>query len=62
MDQNRPPDDAARVKGSVIEAIGKLTGDARAQAEGAAEKGGGKAEKPAADAEATTPDATSSQT
>lgn len=33
---------ARQVKGSVKEAIGKLTGDKRAQAKGAAEKAAGK--------------------
>jgi uncharacterized protein YjbJ (UPF0337 family) len=42
MDSNRPAGAAERVKGSVKEAIGKLTGDARTEAEGTSEKTGGK--------------------
>ena len=38
MDSDRKADAAKQVKGSVKEAIGKLTGDTRIQAEGAAEK------------------------
>ena len=36
--------DTDQVKGAVKEAIGKATGDAKTQAEGAAEKTGGKAQ------------------
>ncbi|MBI0539811.1 CsbD family protein, partial [Roseomonas sp. KE2513] len=42
MNQDPSPGEAARVRGSVKEAIGKLTGDAKAQAEGRAEKAEGK--------------------
>jgi len=38
MDEDRTTGAARRLKGSIKEAIGKLTGDARTQAEGAAEK------------------------
>ena len=41
MDSDRVAGSAKQVKGSVKEAIGKLTGDARVQAEGAAEKAEG---------------------
>ena len=38
MDNDRVRGDASRVKGSVKQAIGKVTGDRKAQAEGATEK------------------------
>ena len=38
MDSDRVSGAAKRVKGSIKEAIGKLTGDTRTQTEGAAEK------------------------
>ena len=37
---------AKRVRGSIKEAIGKITGDTKTQAEGDAEKNAGKAERP----------------
>jgi uncharacterized protein YjbJ (UPF0337 family) len=42
MDSDRIAGAAKQVKGSIKEAIGKLTGDTKAQAEGAAEKVEGK--------------------
>jgi uncharacterized protein YjbJ (UPF0337 family) len=42
MDKDSVAGTAKQVKGSVREAIGKVTGDAKAQAEGAAEKNAGK--------------------
>lgn len=42
MDKNRVEGIAKQVKGSVKEAIGKVTGDTRIQAEGIAEKNVGK--------------------
>jgi uncharacterized protein YjbJ (UPF0337 family) len=42
MDSDRVAGAAKQVKGSVKEAIGKLTGDTKAQAEGAAEQIAGK--------------------
>ena len=62
MDQDPVPSEAERVKGSVKEAIGKLTGDTRAQAEGRAEKASGKAQVDTARAEGEIPDATQNKT
>jgi uncharacterized protein YjbJ (UPF0337 family) len=45
MDSDPVAGAAKQVKGSVKEAIGKLTGDTRVQAEGAAEKAEGQAEE-----------------
>ncbi len=42
MDKDRVRGAARQVKGSVKEAIGKVTGDRKTQAEGAAEKVAGK--------------------
>ena len=42
MDKDRITGIAHRVKGTVKEAVGKVTGDAKTQAEGAAEKTAGK--------------------
>ena len=42
MDKDRVEGTAKQVKGSVKEAIGKVTGDTKTQAEGAAEKAAGK--------------------
>jgi uncharacterized protein YjbJ (UPF0337 family) len=41
MDKDRIAGSAKQVKGSVKEAIGKVTGDTKTQAEGAAEKAAG---------------------
>ena len=58
MDQKPVRGDAERVKGSIKEAIGKLTGDTRAQAEGRAQKGSGKAQIDTTGAEGEIPDVT----
>lgn len=50
VDKKRSEDTAKQVKGSVLEAIGKITGDAAVEAQGAAEKTAGKARKPVSDA------------
>jgi uncharacterized protein YjbJ (UPF0337 family) len=42
MDQDRAAGIAKQVKGSVKEAIGKVTGDTRIQADGASENAAGK--------------------
>lgn len=42
MDKDRVEGAAKQVKGSVKEAIGKVTGDAKTQTEGAADKAAGK--------------------
>jgi uncharacterized protein YjbJ (UPF0337 family) len=42
MDKDRIVGAAHQVKGAVKETVGKLTGDAKTQAEGAAEKAAGK--------------------
>ena len=42
MDKDRIDGAAKQVKGSVKEAIGKVTGDTKTQAEGVAEKAAGK--------------------
>jgi uncharacterized protein YjbJ (UPF0337 family) len=44
MDKDRIAGAARQVKGSIKEAIGKVTGDAKLQAEGAADKVAGKAQ------------------
>ena len=41
MDKDRIAGSAKQVKGSIKEAIGKVTGDTKTQAEGAAEKAAG---------------------
>jgi len=41
MDKDRVAGAAHQVKGAVKEAVGKVTGDAKTQAEGAAEKAAG---------------------
>jgi uncharacterized protein YjbJ (UPF0337 family) len=46
VDKKRTEDTAKQVRGSVLEAIGKLTGDAEVEARGAAEKSAGEAKKP----------------
>ena len=47
MDDDKPAGTAKQVKGSLKEAIGKVTGDTKTQAEGAAEKAAGKAQNTA---------------
>jgi uncharacterized protein YjbJ (UPF0337 family) len=44
MNENRIKGEAHALKGSIKEAIGKITGDRRVEAEGAAEKRAGKAQ------------------
>ncbi|SDB73071.1 CsbD family protein [Belnapia rosea] len=58
MDSDRIAGTAKQVKGSIKEAIGKLTGDTKAQAEGAAEKAEGKVQNTAGDAKAAVRNAT----
>lgn len=58
MDNDRISGAARQVKGSVKEAIGKITGDTRTQAEGAAEKTAGKVQNTAGGAKDTLHDAT----
>lgn len=53
MDNDRIAGAAKQVKGSVKEAIGKITGDTRTQAEGAAEKIVGKVQDTAGGAKDT---------
>ena len=45
MDKDRIEGSATQAKGSIKEAAGKMTGDERMEAEGAAEKAVGKAQK-----------------
>ena len=45
MDKDRIAGAAHQVKGAVKEAVGKVTGDAKTQAEGAAEKAAGRIQK-----------------
>jgi uncharacterized protein YjbJ (UPF0337 family) len=42
MDKDRIEGAAKQVKGTIKEAVGKVTGDTKTQAEGIAEKGAGK--------------------
>lgn len=49
MNEDRIKGDVRQVKGSIKEAIGKITGDRKTQAEGAAEKMGGKAQSSVAE-------------
>ena len=56
MDKDRIAGAAKQVKGSVKEAIGKITGNAKTQAEGAAEKVLGKAQNTAGGAKDTVRD------
>lgn len=53
MDSDRAAGTAKQLKGSVKEAIGKLTGNTKAQAEGAAEKAEGDLRNAAGDARDT---------
>ena len=62
MGQDRTPGEAERLKGSVKEAIGKLTGDTRAQAEGRAEKARDKPKGVDADAGGQLPDTAENKT
>ncbi len=47
MDKNRVEGVAHQAKGAVKEAVGKVTGDKKTQAEGAAEKAAGKVQNAA---------------
>ena len=58
MDSDRIAGAAKQVKGSIKEAIGKLTGNTQTQAEGAAEKVKGKAQNTAGGAKDAVRDAT----
>lgn len=53
MDDDRIAGAARQVKGSVKEAIGKMTGDTKTQAEGKAEKTAGKVQNAAGGAKDT---------
>jgi uncharacterized protein YjbJ (UPF0337 family) len=44
VDQNRVEGIGHQIKGSIKEAVGKVTGDTKTQAEGTAEKAAGKAQ------------------
>ena len=57
MDQDRIDGAAKQVKGTIKEAIGKVTGDIKTQAEGAAEKTLGKAQSRAGEAKDAARDA-----
>ena len=51
MNSNRIEGAAKQVKGSIKEAIGKVTGDTKTQVEGAAEKNAGKVQGAVGDAQ-----------
>jgi uncharacterized protein YjbJ (UPF0337 family) len=44
MDENRIKGEAHKIKGSIKEAIGKITGDRKVEAEGKVEKAAGEAQ------------------
>jgi uncharacterized protein YjbJ (UPF0337 family) len=58
MDKDRMAGAAKRAKGSFKEAIGKVTGDTKSQAEGAAEKAAGTAQNTAGGAKDAVRDVT----
>lgn len=58
MDEDRLKGTGKQVTGSIKEAIGKVTGDTKTQAEGAAEKTAGKAQSTIGGAKDTVRDAT----
>lgn len=58
MDKDRTSGMAKQVKGSIKEAIGKVTGDTKTQAEGTAEKVAGKGQNAVGGAKDTVRDAT----
>jgi uncharacterized protein YjbJ (UPF0337 family) len=58
MDKDRVAGRAKHTKGSVKEAIGKVTGDSRTQAEGSAEKTAGQAQNAVGGIKDTVRDAT----
>lgn len=57
MDQDRIGGTLRQVKGAIKEAIGKITGDTKAQAEGAAERATGKVQNTAGGAKDSVRDA-----
>ena len=61
MDKDRVAGSAKRTKGSVKEAIGKVTGDSKTQAEGAVEKTEGKAQNAVGGMKDSVRDATGSR-
>ena len=58
MDKDRVVGSARKAKGSIKEAIGKVTGDSKTQAEGAAEKSAGRAQNAAGSVKDTVRNAT----
>jgi uncharacterized protein YjbJ (UPF0337 family) len=58
MDKDRVAGSAKQTKGSVKEAIGKITGDSKTQAEGAAEKTAGQMQNAVGGIKDTVHDAT----
>lgn len=58
MDKDRIEGTAKQVKGAIKEGVGKLTGDAKTQAEGKADKVEGKAQNAVGGAKDTVRDAT----
>jgi uncharacterized protein YjbJ (UPF0337 family) len=61
MDKDRIAGSAKKTKGSVKEAIGKVTGDGKTQAQGTAEKTAGQAQNAIGDIKDTVRDATTSR-
>ena len=57
MDENRLKGTGKQVSGSIKEALGKVTGDTKTQADGAAEKTAGKAQNTVGGAKDTVRDA-----
>lgn len=57
MDKDRIDGAAKQVKGSIKEAVGKVTGDSKTQAEGVAEKAAGKVQSSVGGAKDATRDA-----
>lgn len=58
MDKDRVAGNAKKTKGSINEAIGKVTGDSKTQAEGSAEKTAGQAQNAVGGIKDTVRDAT----
>jgi uncharacterized protein YjbJ (UPF0337 family) len=58
MDKDRVAGSTKQTKGSVMEAIGKVTGDSKTQAEGSAEKTAGRAQNAVGGIKDTVRDAT----
>jgi len=61
MDKDRVAGSAKQAKGSVKEAIGKITGDGKTQAEGTAEKTAGQAQNTVGGVKDTVRDTTKSR-